>query len=59
MRERGISKKQVATTIQRHKSVRKESGNITIFTEKFNDNTLEVVTETNNTKIIVITLYWI
>ncbi len=59
MRERGISKKQVATTIQHSESAHKENDNITVFIRKFDSNTLEVVTEVNDTKIIIITLYWI
>jgi len=59
MRERGVSKRQIVATLRQPKLIRKEDGSITIFSQKFGSNTLEVVAEVDNAKVIIITLYWI
>ncbi|HEY4497775.1 MAG TPA: DUF2283 domain-containing protein [Candidatus Paceibacterota bacterium] len=41
MRERGVSKRQIVATLQQPKSIRKEDGSITIFSQKFGSNTYD------------------
>ena len=59
MRGRGVSRRQVAVTVEEPDLVETDANDVKLFGRKFSSHALEAVAEISKNKIIIITVYWL